>query len=172
MSCCYKNNRVSPNHIKNKTIKSNIMEPISILKKKDIPKVRRKSLYPTSKRVDISTKQQQEENKKILELNIAQQKEFNIKFLKEIIKCGGCDESFALGDRQLNINCGACNKFFHCNIAGRCIGEDCKIDGYDSLGYCKGCVNPLLAINTDTTNNCICINCEKSKSTDKKYLIY
>ena len=52
-----------------------------------------------------------------------------------------------------------CNQFFHCGIAGECIGEDCLIK--DERGrykhrarYCTGCVKEIY--NGET---CLCKDC-------------
>lgn len=136
------------------SIHPNHQEPISMRKKSFVTKN------------PIGTKRKCiNENKKKMEENMKQREEFTKKFLSEIITCGGCKQRFSLGDAQLTMNCASCNEFFHCNIAGRCIGDNCKIecDGeICRLGYCKGCVNPNIPMNTDNTNICICKSCEKN----------
>ena len=37
------------------------------------------------------------------------------------------EKIFNLGSDELKIHCNMCNEFFHCGIAGECIGEDCLI---------------------------------------------
>ena len=51
--------------------------------------------------------------------------EFMVKFEKEVMYCGGCKEPFNLGSNELKIHCNLCDRFFHCKIAGPCLGKDC-----------------------------------------------
>lgn len=171
MLCCgtkYKAKKIHPSE--RSPIFVNQDRPKSILKK------RRSSVYPnhqepmTMKKKSVTKnplgvkKKCIDENKKKMEENMKQREEFTKKFLSEIITCGGCKQRFSLKDGQLTMNCASCNQFFHCNIAGRCVGENCKIecDGeICRLGYCKSCVNPNIPMNTDNTNICICRTCEK-----------
>ncbi len=138
--------------------------PKSILKNK-----RRNSIHPNKipkKQILINNKKQFEENKK-------KQQEFTEKFVSEIITCGACCENFSLKQNAIKINCGSCNKFFHCSIAGACVGPNCSIilDGKkESLKYCMSCVNPYLKINIQDNNQCLCKICEKDPETDKIYL--
>jgi hypothetical protein len=73
--------------------------------------------------------------------------EFIEKFVKEVINCGGCGESFDLGSNELKIHCNLCNQFFHCKIAGKCQGDNCKITvGNKTIhqaSYCYDCVGLL-----------------------------
>ncbi len=84
--------------------------------------------------------------------------EFVDKFVKEVIYCGGCKEPFSLGSNELKIHCNLCNKFFHCKIAGECIGKDCKVqleDGsFHRASYCVDCVAKISGKNT-----CLCKDC-------------
>lgn len=81
----------------------------------------------------------------------------------EIIQCFACKENFALRDNKLTIHCSGCYNFFHCGIAGKCIGEDCThimniITKNES--YCNGCASIII---NDTT--CICKTCSKKSKT-------
>ena len=79
-------------------------------------------------------------------------------FSNEMIVCQGCKKCFNIGSNQLSLNCSHCNKFFHCNIAGECIGINCifKIQGnIVRARYCKDCSTPRPG------NKCICVNCVK-----------
>lgn len=167
MNCCFskKKNKVSPREIKS----IQLPEPKSILVngKNQKKKKRRKSIHPTQ--YNPSLKEIRNENIKKLEENIQQREEFHKKFLSEIIKCGCCNQNFSLEDRQLQINCAICNQFFHCGIAGRCIGDNCKViidNNEHSLGYCKNCVNPL-KLNLEDNFKCLCKICEKDKKISK-----
>ena len=80
-------------------------------------------------------------------------------FLRESMHCGNCRKIFNLNSNELKIHCNICNQFFHCGIAGECIGEDCMIK--DERGrykhrasYCKGCVKEIY--NDET---CLCKDC-------------
>jgi len=44
---------------------------------------------------------------------------------KDILLCGGCNTAFTLKSEEIKIHCNACEKFFHCKIAGECQGKDC-----------------------------------------------
>ena len=162
MFCCSKKyNKISPKEF----------QPISILKKKDslIPnknkRIKRHSIYPKH---DVI-----KENKKKLDLERQQQVDFTNKFCEEIYPCGGCNNEFKLSERKLNVHCYECNKFFHCGIAGACIGENCSVmlEGKkESLKYCMACVNPYLQINIMDNGQSLCKKCEVDPSTDKSAL--
>lgn len=78
--------------------------------------------------------------------------------IKEVIRCGGCGEKYKLGEDKLKIHCNLCEKFFHCRIAGKCIGEDCKITKNDNsihrASYCLDCVSIVYP-----RNRCMCKDC-------------
>ena len=160
MFCCKKSKEK-----KNKKIHPDNFEPISILKKNG--KKRRKSIYPKENKNNI------EENKLNVVLQREQKEAFTNKFLAEIINCGHCKENFTLGDRVDFISCGTCNNFFHCGIAGSCVGPKCAVvyEGKNvSLKYCQGCVNPYLKINVLDNGQSLCKICEIDPKIDKKYL--
>ena len=76
-------------------------------------------------------------------------------FNSEIILCSGCNKCFHVGSNEIKLNCALCNKFFHCNIAGECMGKNCiiKIDGINKRSrYCGDCVEYK-------NNECFCLNC-------------
>jgi len=82
-------------------------------------------------------------------------------FLRESMHCGNCRKIYSLNSNELKIHCNICNQFFHCGIAGECIGDDCRI--YDSDGkikhrarYCNNCVSKIY--NKET---CLCKYCDK-----------
>ena len=47
--------------------------------------------------------------------------------------CNGCNSY----SKDLNkfIICGGCDKYFHCKIAGECIGKNCFLEGIDNEIY-------------------------------------
>ena len=72
-------------------------------------------------------------------------------FIEECISCYNCKRIFKLGSNELKIHCSGCNNFFHCGIAGKCIGKNCSytdtlIGESHSLSWCVNCV-PKLRIN-------------------------
>ena len=81
---------------------------------------------------------------------------------REVIPCGGCKSLFNIGSDQLKIHCNLCNQFFHCKIAGRCIGEDCKIITDENIihraSYCYNCVEKVYE-----NNRCLCKDCHEKK---------
>ena len=82
-------------------------------------------------------------------------------FIKEAIHCGYCNKVYTLGSNELKIHCNICNQFFHCGIAGKCIGKDCKeikdgIEHYAS--YCINCVAEIYG-----NNKCLCKDCKSTK---------
>lgn len=82
--------------------------------------------------------------------------EFMNRFEREIIQCGGCNGKFPLGSNELKIHCNICNQFFHCKIAGECLGKECR--SYEHVPrYCYGCVGKIIGRGT-----CICKECFKS----------
>ena len=94
--------------------------------------------------------------------------EFHQKFISEIIPCGFCKTLFALGDSQLQINCAGCDKFFHCGIAGKCIGKNCNSDTSigtnHKLSWCVNCVPPI-PFNKEKVSGdgyCLCTICFNS----------
>lgn len=91
-------------------------------------------------------------------MNITQEEQEN--FSSEVIKCGGCSENFRLGSNELKIHCNGCSQFFHCKIAGECIGKNCLLsDDFGNLKhrarYCNSCV--ALIYNKET---CMCKECK------------
>ena len=172
MSCCFakKNNfhKIHPEKIEEKPLQKPLDYPKSILKNKK-KRIKRKSIYPQTnniRRVLIK------DNKDNLIEKSRQRDAFTKKFLSEIISCGACEEKFTLGDHAIQINCGSCNKFYHCSIAGACVGPNCSIvlDGKkESLKYCMSCVNPYLKINIMDNGQCLCKSCEKNPDTPKHY---
>jgi len=82
-------------------------------------------------------------------------------FRREVIFCGCCNQKFNLGSNELKIHCNTCEKFYHCGIAGECIGKDCSIITPDGsvhrASYCRGCAQKNYSNNT-----CICKDCAKN----------
>ena len=135
-------------------------QPISILKNgKDKPvKHRRKSIYPKQ-----SKKEEIKLNKIIMNEKRLEKDAFINEFNSEIIKCEGCFEKFNLGEHQIVMSCSGCNGFFHCHIAGACVGPNCSVilnGKKESLKYCMSCVNPYLKINIEDNGLCLCKSCE------------
>ena len=127
-------------------------------------KQRRISIYPK-----ISKQEEIEKNKKHIS---EKREEYTNKILSEIIKCGACEEKFSINDKALQINCGSCNKVFHCGIAGVCVGPNCTniVDGKkQSTHYCMNCVNPYLKINIQSNGQCLCKSCEESTDIPNYY---
>tara|TARA_B100001094_G_scaffold147212_1_gene142545 strand:- start:8828 stop:9178 length:351 start_codon:yes stop_codon:yes gene_type:complete len=79
--------------------------------------------------------------------------EFMDKFEKEVIYCGGCKTPFNIQSKELKIHCNICNRFFHCKIAGECLGNDCHINGHRAR-YCYDCVGRIV-----TKDTCYCKDC-------------
>ena len=75
-------------------------------------------------------------------------RDYRDKLDKEIITCFHCKDKFHLHDLQ--IHCNGCLQFFHCHIAGRCIGNECK----GTLKYCKDCISQQF-----TKTQCLCTSC-------------
>ena len=101
-----------------------------------------------------------------------EQDEFVDLFISEILMCGGCQENFSLGDHAIKTSCASCNRFFHCHIAGACVGPNCsvKVDGdMESLKYCMSCVNPYLKVNIEDNGQCLCKGCENSSDIPNHY---
>ena len=162
MSCCFKKNKANKVHPLEDIFEP---RPESILKNKNKNKrIKRKSIYPK--------KQEIQENRQLIDERSRKRKEFTEKFCSEIIKCEGCQEHFNLGQNEIKINCASCNNFFHCHIAGACVGPDCSVilDGNkESLKYCMGCVNPYLKINIMNNGQCLCKSCEQSPDIPEHY---
>ena len=77
------------------------------------------------------------------------------------ILCNKCKKTFP--SDEMKIHCNGCHNFYHCGVAGRCIGTKCTIgigEYSHSLGYCLTCVDLKLSINTDNNNKCLCKNCQ------------
>ena len=155
MSCCFAKTRV-------KSL-DDIFEPLD-----DRKKHRRESIYPMNtydkdeKGKKIKVKKGKK-NKDILENSKINKHTFTEQFLSEVIACGGCQENFSLGDHALKISCSSCNLFFHCHIAGACVGPNCSVtldEKTESLKYCMSCVNPYLKINIEDNGQCLCKSCE------------
>ena len=52
-------------------------------------------------------------------------REYTEKINNEIIKCHYCQRKYKLSENKISIHCSGCDQFFHCHIAGECLGEDC-----------------------------------------------
>lgn len=81
----------------------------------------------------------------------------------EIYECGFCKISCSSDD--IKIFCDGCEKFYHCHIAGSCVGENCTYTLASGLThssrYCLNCVNLNNPINTKCMGDrCICKKCE------------
>ena len=146
MSCCAKKKtRVED--------LEDVFEPRSILKNK-----RCKTIYPLT-----TARKKKTENKVKLKEESENRKKFIDKFNSEILACGGCQELFRIGDNAIKTSCASCDKFFHCHIAGACIGPNCSVilnGEKHSLQYCLSCVNPYLRVNIEDNGQCICKKCE------------
>lgn len=98
---------------------------------------------PTSHRKVRKTKKIIKEQNKIMK---EKNEEFHNNFINEIISCGYCQKKFTIGSNELKINCGKCNKFYHCYIAGKCQCNDCTIiinGKIENLSYCLNCANTV-----------------------------
>ena len=117
---------------------------------KRVERYRKNSVHP-----EKDTKHKKEE-KKYEKVNA----KFMDKFVREAMSCGCCKQIFNIDSNELKVHCNICNKFFHCGIAGECIGNDCKV--IDSLGnihrarYCVDCVSKIYSNRT-----CLCKDCSK-----------
>ena len=85
--------------------------------------------------------------------------------IKECICCQNCKQIFNLASNSIKIHCAGCQKFFHCGIAGKCVGPNCTgttINGEKhSLSWCVKCV-PLIegnGVKKDGIGTCICKEC-------------
>jgi len=135
---------------------------------KDVPKNRRKSIYP----MKLSKKEEIKINKQHIEEKREERETFTDNFLGEIIQCNACSEKISLKERKQLHNCSNCDKFFCCNFAGACVGSNCSInfEGSDhSLSYCNGCVNMYLKINIQDNGQCLCKKCEESSDIPNYY---
>ena len=86
-------------------------------------------------------------------------------FIKESIQCYHCKESFDLGSNKIKIHCAGCDNFFHCGIAGKCIGKKCNsevlIGQNHQLSWCINCV-PRTNFNKEKIDGlgfCLCNDC-------------
>ena len=113
---------------------------------KRVERYRKNSVHPEK---DTKHKKEEKVNAKFMD-----------KFVREAMSCGYCKQIFNLDSNELKVHCNICNKFFHCGIAGECIGNDCKV--IDSLGnihrarYCLDCVSKIYSNRT-----CLCKDCSK-----------
>tara|TARA_Y100000996_G_scaffold414873_2_gene407154 strand:- start:508 stop:885 length:378 start_codon:yes stop_codon:yes gene_type:complete len=86
--------------------------------------------------------------------------EFMNNFVKEAMVCGYCENIFNINSGELKVHCNICNKFFHCGIAGECLGQECAVtDEYGNIHrarYCIGCVSKIYDNQT-----CLCKDCSK-----------
>ena len=87
------------------------------------------------------------------------------KFNAELLECGGCQGLFRvfITHSYSNKLCLLDAKFFHCHIAGACVGPNCSVimsGGKYSLKYCLSCVNPYLKVNIEDNGMCLCKTCE------------
>lgn len=85
---------------------------------------------------------------------------------EDSIFCHGCKKYVGLD--QMKINCAGCDRFFHCCIAGKCIGEKCRnqktiLGEIHQLSWCIYCV-PGIPQNKVGGNDCICDDCYQSSN--------
>ena len=84
-------------------------------------------------------------------------------FLREKMHCGKCRQIFDLNSNELKIHCNICNQFFHCGIAGKCIGDNCKIvkpnGETHQASYCDNCVSIKYE-----KDSCLCKDCAKQQN--------
>uniref|UniRef100_A0A6C0C409 Uncharacterized protein n=1 Tax=viral metagenome TaxID=1070528 RepID=A0A6C0C409_9ZZZZ len=136
-------------------------QPISILKNgkdKPVKHRRRNSMYPKQSKKNIIKL-----NKIVMDEKRLEKDAFINEFNSEIIQCKGCFEKFNLGEHQIVMSCSGCNGFFHCHIAGACVGPNCSVilnGKKESLKYCMSCVNPYLKVNIEDNGLCLCKSCE------------
>ena len=72
----------------------------------------------------------------------------------EVITCFHCKERFSLSQNKIDVHCSGCLQFFHCHIAGECLGKHCpQIDGL-RFRYCKDCCGKQL-----NKHQCLCKTC-------------
>ena len=110
----------------------------------------------------MSKKDEIRKNKEIMNEKRLEKDTFINEFNSEIIKCEGCFEIFNLGEHKIVMSCSGCNGFFHCHIAGTCVGPNCSVElngKIESLKYCMNCVNPYLKINIQNNGQCLCKSC-------------
>ncbi|MAD57234.1 MAG: hypothetical protein CMK44_01495 [Porticoccus sp.] len=86
-------------------------------------------------------------------------------FIKECICCQNCKQIFNLGSNEIKIHCAGCDKFYHCGIAGQCVGDKCNLPtmlgSKHRLSWCIHCV-PDIKKNKekkDGLGECICYEC-------------
>jgi hypothetical protein len=116
-------------------------------------------IYPLNDTKKINQNTNFENKKQENLLKKKQREEFHNRFIREIISCGYCNEKFNLGSNKLQINCGGCDKFFHCHIAGKCKGKNCSIEmpngSIEYISYCMDCSDIL----TIKNGYCLCKKC-------------
>ena len=104
---------------------------------------------------------------KIYPDNIEENIRVGKQIMKELIICGICKGKFYLHEDKIIANCAGCSKFLHCGIAGKCIGEKCKItinNKIERVTWCINCVSDELLINRINNNisgDCLCKDCEQ-----------
>jgi hypothetical protein len=85
---------------------------------------------------------------------------------EDVILCHGCNTY--LGLNEIKINCAGCDRFFHCCIAGKCIGNNCRtqetiLGETHQLSWCIYCV-PGISRNKVGGETCICTECYQDSS--------
>ena len=87
-------------------------------------------------------------------------KEFIETMSNECLSCNKCKGIFTLRSEKIKIHCASCEKFYHCGIAGGCIGVDCssRLDNgtYHRLNYCNSCAYEIYKNGT-----CLCKDCKQ-----------
>ena len=101
--------------------------------------------------------------------------EFTETLMSEVILCGSCQHAFSLRSNEIVGNCGGCNKFLHCGIAGKCVGPNCSIKVGNEvcrLTWCYDCVPKNFLINLGKNNingDCLCLECSTDENVPKMY---
>jgi len=101
--------------------------------------------------------------------------EFTETLMSEVILCGMCKKAFSLRSDEIVGNCGGCNKFLHCGIAGKCVGKNCSVQVGNEvcrLTWCYDCVPKQFIINLGKNNiqgDCLCQECSTDENVPKIY---
>ena len=164
MSCCsFKKNR------KSKKYKRDRNNEVRYKKRRNaiVPEEIKES--PIEKKVSFK----EPDNKRTKNLRVST--EFVDELMNEVILCGSCNKAFSLRSNEIVGNCGGCNKFLHCGIAGKCVGPNCSVKVGNEvcrLTWCYDCVPKNFLINLGKNNihgDCLCLECSNDENVPKMY---
>jgi hypothetical protein len=109
-------------------------------------------------KIRIHSKASIKENQKKISLETEDSIKLDEDFIKECITCNYCKSTYSIRDNKIKMYCLSCERYYCCNVAGECVGKNCKVMIDKKIvyaRYCKSCVTTII----EEGKKCLCINC-------------